>query len=164
MILDRDLNLYVLEINQSPNIYPGERYINNKHVYESVLFNLFNLLGIGKNYKNENFKFDSMNEESMVVHRNSLTVKAEICMKLPCNQTCFSQCELCFNCLTQDQRYDLQLAYMEQMDSGEMKRLFPPSKDFVENSGEDFWNSMLPESKLHVKWFHEMCQKDKKFC
>lgn len=164
LFLDQNLNLFVFEINQSPNIYASEKYVNNQNVYENVLYNLFNLIGVATSYKTENLRFKTADEESMVVHSNSLKVKPETCMSFPCNQSYAPQCELCWNFLNQDRRYDLRIAYLEQMRSGEMKRLFPPKKDFMAETDDGFWDSLQRESKHHLKWFIEMCKRDEKFC
>lgn len=164
LFLDKNLNLFVFEINQSPNLYASEKYANNRHVYESVLYNLFNLIGVGSTFKSRNFRFPTFADESMVVHRNSLTVTSETCLNSPCNETCNAECELCWNCLNLSQRYDMQLAYLEQKSSGDMKRLFPPKKEFIEKAQNDFWDSLQPQSKLHTKWFMKMSTKDENFC
>lgn len=164
LFLDRDLNLFVFEINQSPNIYVNEKYENNRHVYESVLYNLFNLIGVGTSYKTSSLKFPSLDDEQMVVHPNSLSVLPDTCMNFPCNETCAEECELCWDCLDLDRRYELQLAYLEQMNSGDMKRLFPPKSDFLRTADDKFWASLEPESRHHTMWFAEMCKKHEKFC
>lgn len=100
----------------------------------------------------------------MVVHRNSLTVLPDTCLNFPCNETCGPDCELCWDCLDLDQRYDMQLAYLEQKSIGDMKRLFPPKTDLRKNPEKDFWKLLEPQSRLHLKWFMEMCIKDESFC
>jgi tubulin monoglycylase TTLL15 len=164
LFLDANFNLFVFEINQSPNIHASEKYKNNQNVYENVLYNLFNLIGVGTSYETDNLRFKSIDDESMVVHRNSLKVKPEICMDFPCDHMYAPQCDLCWNFLNQDRRYDLQVAYLEQMHSGEMKRLFPPKKDFMDDTDSSFLDEVQLESQLHVRWFVEMCKKDEKFC
>lgn len=164
LFLDQNCNVFVFEINQSPNIYVNEKYQNNQNVYENVLYNLFNLIGVGTSYETVNLRFRNLEDELMVVHPNSLKVLPKTCMNFPCNQLFAPQCELCWNFLHQDQKYDLLVAYLGQMRVGEMKRLFPPKKDFMDEADEHFWNSLQHESKLHVKWFMEMCKKDDKFC
>lgn len=164
LFLDENLNLFTFEINQSPNIYAVGKYESNRHVYESVLYNLFNLIGVGTSYKTKNLKFPSMAEEEMVVHRNGLTVNPKTCLNHPCNETCSVECELCWNCLSLNNQYDMRVAYLEQMQSGDMRRIFPPKKEFLETADDDFWNSLQPQSKLQAKWFHEMCKKSEKFC
>lgn len=163
LILDKHLNLYVLEVNQSPNLYPDQRHLKNEHVYQNVLFNLFTLIGVGKPYMTENFMFASHAVESMVAHKNSLTVRPETCLNHPCNETCETpQCDLCWKCLNDTQTYEMRQAYLEQKSRGDMKRLFPPTKDF--DIEKDFWESLGPENRLHLKWFNEMCEKDHDFC
>lgn len=64
--------------------------------------------------------------ESMICHPESVTVLPDHCTTAPCNETClYFMCKLCWDCLSQDQKYDVQVAYREQKSSGDMKRVFP---------------------------------------
>lgn len=56
-ILDEDLNLYLIEINQSPNVNPSVKLYRDRRMYENLLFDSFTLLGIGKYIKRANFEF-----------------------------------------------------------------------------------------------------------
>lgn len=48
LIVDENLNVYLMEANMSPNLFTAsERFYPNIVLYEQVLFNLFNLVGVG---------------------------------------------------------------------------------------------------------------------
>ena len=51
MILDETLNLYLLEVNQSPNLYASNKYITNRKMYENVIYSTLNLVGVGSSVK-----------------------------------------------------------------------------------------------------------------
>ena len=62
----------------------------------------------------------------MICHPESITVLPDHCTTAPCNESCMLfMCKLCWGCLSQDQKYDVQVAYREQKSSGDMKRVFP---------------------------------------
>jgi hypothetical protein len=73
-------------------------------------------------------KFSDELEEYMNGHLESITVRPEVCVNSPCNETCAPiECELCWNCLTQNEKHDLHLSYREIKHRGAMKKVFPPS-------------------------------------
>jgi len=54
LILDNDLNLYVMEVNESPSLWE----FNNDHfMHHNLLLNLFKMLGIGSTYMHGDFHF-----------------------------------------------------------------------------------------------------------
>lgn len=96
----------------------------------------------------------------MAYHFHSFSVLPQICMNSPCNITCKdSECNLCNKCLKLNQKYDLRMAYQEQMNIGVMKRVFP-----VTNLKSTEFASLSSENQLHSKWFIEMCKNNKRFC
>lgn len=100
----------------------------------------------------------------MQVHPNSFAVRPEICVSEKCENNCDGICEFCINCLSQNEKFDMLQAYREQMNGGSFKRIFPPSKEFLEKAGDDFWKNLETKSRKHVEWFDEMCKKNRKFC
>lgn len=56
-MLDKDLNLYLLEINQSPNINPSEKLYRDRRMFENILYDTFTLLGVGRPAMRHNFEF-----------------------------------------------------------------------------------------------------------
>jgi hypothetical protein len=56
-ILDAALNLYLIEINQSPNVNPSVKLYRDRRMFENLLFDSFTLLGIGRYIKKSTFEF-----------------------------------------------------------------------------------------------------------
>lgn len=56
-ILDNNLNLYLIEINQSPNVNPSQKLYRDRRLFENLLFDCFTLLGIGSYIKKKDFAF-----------------------------------------------------------------------------------------------------------
>jgi len=54
LLLDADHNLHVVEINLSPGL---ETFTSKAFMHHNLLRNLFNMLGIGSTYYNEDFHF-----------------------------------------------------------------------------------------------------------
>lgn len=125
-LLDDELHLHLMEVNMSPNLFASRRIFHNQHLFENVIYNFFNLVGVGSYFKREHFS-KSLEDLSIMAHENSLTVKPEVCLSSPCNETCEPiSCELCWHCMTSDFKYDLQMAYLEHVNIGDFKRVVPP--------------------------------------
>ena len=56
MILDDVLNLYLLEVNQSPNIYAAENRVGNRQMFNHMLYNMINLIGTESPLKRKSIK------------------------------------------------------------------------------------------------------------
>ena len=56
MILDDALNLYLMEVNQSPNIYADDQKIRNRELFEHVVYSTLNLVGVGSPLKRSSFE------------------------------------------------------------------------------------------------------------
>lgn len=55
-MLDKNLNLYLIEVNQSPNVNPSEKLYRDRRMFENLLFDTFTLLGVGSYIKRKNFE------------------------------------------------------------------------------------------------------------
>lgn len=52
LIIDAELNPYVLEVNMSPNVSPAnEKYEENVLIYEQLVFNVIQMIGAGSSYE-----------------------------------------------------------------------------------------------------------------
>ena len=51
MILDVALNLYLLEVNQSPNIFASRKKVENKKMFEHLVYSTLNLVGVASPLK-----------------------------------------------------------------------------------------------------------------
>ncbi|KAG5669196.1 hypothetical protein PVAND_017089 [Polypedilum vanderplanki] len=166
MIFNENFDLFLMEVNMSPNLLASSKISMHKYFFESVLYNLFNLIGIGTNFEQNEFKFPSVDVELMVAHPNGMTIKPEICLSDTCINNCDDPiCNICWHCLNVNEKFERILAYREQMNLGDFKRLFPPNREVFNklpiNLVEE---NLLEETRKHVEWFFEMCKKNNKFC
>lgn len=164
MIIDNDFNIFLVEVNMSPNLQAGPDRIQNRYSFENILYNLFNLLSIGTPYDKTEFKFPNGHYEIMVANPDSMSVLPETCLSSKC-ETCENKdCELCWKCFDSTTKYEVMQAYSEGMNVGDFKRLFPPDKKFMNKVDDMFWKNLLPRNRLNVMWYVEMCKKNKRFC
>lgn len=164
MMLDENFNIYLLEINMSPNMVPNKPAL--KPLFENVLYNFFTLAGVATNYEK---KFiDDMPEEyeTMILADDSiLAVNPEDCMSDKCRTICEEECEFCLNCLLgKGWRRELIQAHQEQMNSGYFKRLFPPRENYLKTADENFSSELSKSNKILMRWYEGMCKKNFRFC
>lgn len=164
MILDQNLNLFIIEINQHPNLYPGKLFKQNQYLYENLLYNLFNLIGVGTSYTKEILKIPSIEVGKMIAEEHVLNVKPQLCISDECKESCNGNCMFCRRCLSSSDKYQQMVAYQEQMNIGDFKRLFPPEEEDYELMDYSYWDELSIESQLQAKWFEEMCERNRKFC
>ncbi|KAG5668597.1 hypothetical protein PVAND_016533 [Polypedilum vanderplanki] len=165
-ILNNNLDLFLIEINQSPNVNPSAILWRDQRLFENLLFNVFTLIGVGSYLPKEDFRFGNDKVEAMICHDETLTVLPEICINSPCNDTCSDKnlCSLCFNCMTNNQKHELHLAYRETKNKGTMKRVFPAPAADIEEMDDEYLNNLNEENRWLTLWYIEMCKKDVDFC
>jgi hypothetical protein len=165
MIFDDELNLYLMEVNMSPNLLHLSYRLPHKYMYENLLYNLFNLLDISNPIRDHNFLFPDGDVEMMAANPNSFGINPEICVNEPCLTSCSNKmCRFCLKCLSSNDRFEMIMAYREQMNVGEFTRIFPPSIDFLDNAGSEFWNNVTEKNEFYIEWFEGMCKKNRNFC
>ncbi|CRK91774.1 CLUMA_CG005406, isoform A [Clunio marinus] len=126
-ILDAKLKLYLMEVNMSPNLQAHPKMRAHKPIYENLVYNFLNLVGIGTTISDKSLGQFTEDESSFVLNDHSISVTPDICLNRPCNETCDStQCDLCLNCMSDSFKYDLKLAFWEHMNMGEFSRAVPP--------------------------------------
>lgn len=164
MILDKDLNVYVIEVNQHPNLYPTIHFARNQYLYENLVYNLFNLIGAGTTYAKSDLRIPSMEVEMMIAEEHSTSVKPELCMSEKCRLFCSDECLFCRQCIDSNDYYEQVVSYREQMNVGDFKRIFPPALAAYENIDEKLWKQVSWESRMLARWFRELCERNNKFC
>ncbi|CAO1415734.1 unnamed protein product [Diamesa serratosioi] len=163
MILDDALNLYLLEVNQSPNIYAGNMKKQNRYLFEHLVYSTLNLVGVGSPLKRSSFEPMTPDAEILINNPRTVSVLPNVCMQAPCNESCDSyKCELCRQCMSEDQKYDTIVALQEQTNRGAFKRLFPVS-NYGDFGSVDF-DELSSADQMHFDWFVEMCKTNKHFC
>lgn len=163
MILDENFNLYLLEVNMSPNIHGDKPPF--QPLFENVIYSFFQLVGVATNYHMKYFgDFRAEYERMILVDRSVLAINPNDCMSIKCNVTCEEECELCWNCMVADGwKRELIVSYQEQMNSGHFRRLFPPTQNLIKSDENLMKNLTKPNEKL-TKWYTGMCKKNLRFC
>lgn len=55
LVIDNDLKVYLMEANMSPNL-SSAHFLPNTLLYEQVIYNLLNLVGVGSYLNRESLK------------------------------------------------------------------------------------------------------------
>ena len=56
-ILNDNLDLFLIEVNQSPNVNPSALLHRDQRLFENLLYNVFTLIGVGHYMPKEDFRF-----------------------------------------------------------------------------------------------------------
>ncbi|KAJ2951543.1 hypothetical protein O0L34_g13692 [Tuta absoluta] len=175
LMLDEDLNVYLLEANMSPNLSSPKQM--NQLLYEQVLYSLFSIVGLGSPLNKYRASFSSLDcdttdgaTESCIEKKNAanmlsafknIAVWGNECAYF-CNDTCGGVCTLCANCLNPTDRNTLRQAYREHLHRGDFRRLLPPP--MVPNSPTEDLNGLSAKNKMMFMWYQGKCNTDVAWC
>lgn len=94
----------------------------------------------------------------MIANPSDLAVNLNDCLQYNCLENCGQpECELCLNCLDNEQIAEIREAYREHTRSGGFKRVFP-SKLYPTAE------TLTKKSNFVAKWILAKCQIDKTWC
>ncbi|XP_047116406.1 probable tubulin polyglutamylase ttll-15 isoform X1 [Schistocerca piceifrons] len=163
LVLDEDLNVYLMEANMSPNL-SSAHFPPNQLLYEQVLYSVFSLVGVGRILYSSNRKNsdEEAATEEMQASLKNIVVFPEICKK--CSSCDSHECLLCRPCLTGWTLNVLRSAYKEHVFRRDCRRLFPPSMDQAAVSTGKYLEDLTPENQLMVRWFQGKCLQNKSWC
>lgn len=159
LIVDANLRVYLMEANMSPNL-SSAHFKQNSLLYEQVIFNVLNLVGVGHYLQRDSLeKFDKETEMMLSTFKN-IAVNGESCSQMPCLESCAPvDCQLCKPCLSHEEITELGLAYREHVNRGDTKRIFPETKV----TAGDF-EKLSPANQVMTKWFQAKCALDASWC
>ncbi|XP_035222963.1 probable tubulin polyglutamylase ttll-15 [Stegodyphus dumicola] len=121
-ILDENLNIYLLEVNMSPNLSPAH-FPQNRLLYEQVLFNSLSLVGLVRK-----FPTNSVYRGEAEVSEKDIQVYPEQCASAICRKSCKNiKCITCNQCMNRELREIAKAAYREFLNRGKYQRVIPPS-------------------------------------
>lgn len=165
LIIDSDLKVNLIEANMSPNL-SSAHFKQNSLLYEQVIYNILNLVGVGSYIHRESFKKLENDVEAMLSSDKNIMVNGAICSQLPCSESCSPvECQLCKPCLTQNEISELHRAYREHVNKGDTKRIFPvPINDPKASIDTKFFRQLSSSNQLITKWFHQKCINDRSWC
>ncbi|KAF2901432.1 hypothetical protein ILUMI_04756 [Ignelater luminosus] len=159
-VVTEDLKVYLMEANMSPNL-SSAHFTANQILFEQVIFNLFGLVGIGER-TTRNTVVTGLEQEMQVADKNIVVFPTE-CNSSTCRTSCVSPlCQLCRPCLSDETKMTLKQAYIEHVNRGDCKRIFPPSMK-PEKLEEDL-KQYSAENQLHYRWFQGKCLLDASWC
>lgn len=135
--LDENSQLYLSEAVLSPILHRtsdiGMADLGES-IYRSVLYNTFNLIGIGSYLKTPKVRDLGKYYVEFLANDNQINVNPEICINPPCSTSCEAdQCKVCMRCMDSETHHDFKLAYLEHLNMGDMKRVSPRSNVSNEN-------------------------------
>jgi tubulin monoglycylase TTLL15 len=126
-LVDAGMKLHLMEVNLSPNLHAIGKNLQCKPMFQSVIYNYLNLVGVGSYLDKEHIGKFRDDEEEFLVHDSFISVNQADCMER-CKDSCgLEVCQLCLHCMSTNQKYDLKIAYLEHVNIGEMKRILPPA-------------------------------------
>ncbi|KAL5009069.1 hypothetical protein ScPMuIL_014650 [Solemya velum] len=168
-VLDIDMKLYLMEVNMSPNLSSGF-LSQNRFLYEHVVYNTLSLVGVAKSVPESVSKSSDAAYEMQVSDRN-IVVFGDLCATQKCAKSCLiEECVLCHQCLTLDQKKILKSAYLEHINRGTCRRVFPPkivhreALEWREAGAGDYFKSLSAANKLMYMWFVGKCRQDEAWC
>lgn len=175
--MDIDMNVYLMEVNMSPNLTPtNEMFENYSLGYEQLIFNTLKVIGAGSHSEiKQRYRFNNdvtfiinfyvilsrtRGESNMLSSGKNIAVDVHFCSEF-CKESCFAAgCELCLPCMNLIGKNQLHRSYREHMNKGEMERIFPNSLHFQ----EEIIKQMTPANQFMTNWFHAKCKMDKSWC
>lgn len=113
----------------SPSLYSISH--SNTIMYDDIVQKTLNLLGLSMRSQYKKYK----EKEVTAVSLRSLTVYPETCNSDLCKNTCEPDiCRLCVPCLSANIVRNLARTYLEYVNRGSYKRIFPPKLVSIANT------------------------------
>lgn len=166
LMVDANLKVYLMEANMSPNL-SSAHFKQNFLLYEQVIYNVLNLVGVGHYLSRDSFMKRDHETEIMLSEYKNIMVNSEVCGAVPCSETCAPvECQLCKPCLSNSDIADLHRAYREHVNRGDTKRIFPVEVIDVKKPIDDdeSYQKLSPRNQLMTKWFRAKCSTDSNWC
>lgn len=166
LMVDDNLKVYLMEANMSPNL-SSAHFKQNFILYEQVLYNVLNLVGVGHYLSRESFVKRDHETEIMMSDYKNIMVNSEVCGVVPCSETCATvECQLCKPCLSNSDIAELHRAYREHINRGDTKRIFPVRvADLIKSTNdEESFHKLSIKNQLMTKWFRSKCSSDSTWC
>ncbi|XP_045176009.2 probable tubulin polyglutamylase ttll-15 [Mercenaria mercenaria] len=168
-VLDEQLKVYLMEVNMSPNLATGH-FRGNRRLYEHVVYNVLRVSGVASMVENH-FHTSNKNLDEMLASDRETAVFSDWCTLPECYGHCENQkCSLCSYCLSSEEKLDFRRAYLEHINRGSCKRLFPPDIKREEalrwTPDHDVFEltNYNHKTRTMYMWFIGMCRKDLTFC
>ena len=172
-ILDSKFNIYLMEINMSPNL-SSMHYSKQATMFEQVIYNSLRLVNVARGgILSDSLKETSAGERKMQVSDRDIAVSPEVCSSFQCTSqdSCKKvQCQLCKECLSHKELTSIYSAYLEHLNRHACKRLIPKPLQSREKAKKEaqpnskYYANLSPgDLKMH-QWFLQKCLQNEKWC
>ena len=160
IILDAELNPFVVEVNMSPNLTPAaEKYEKNSLIYEQLIYNVVKMIG-GSSKHEFMSRFDS--SDTIVKNQKNLATSITECVQNDCQNNCNKTiCEICQPCMKSQTFYQLSEAFREHQNAANFKRVFPTKYHY---GAEQLMQKMTENNQIQLMWFKGKCEEDERWC
>jgi len=163
-VIDHDLNVFIMEANMSPNL-SSKHFAPNRLLYEQVIFNVLNLVGLVPVTKSLSYvkqETEELTRQPEVAFKE-LAVFAEECGG-HCGNCSATVCKLCKKCLDPSVESVLLDAFREHVDRHLCRRVVPPILVGEEvEKGVDVTGLTEMNQLMHY-WFLGKCKLDSSWC
>ncbi len=168
-VLDEDLNVYLMEVNMSPNLSSGH-FPANSVLYEQVIFSMLSLVGVARSVSDDIKKW-TPSERDMQVASKDVHVYSDKCASEECKDSCRTLlCKMCKDCLKAEQVESLHRAYLEHQNRKVWRRVYPTP--FRSQEAAQAWRHQVdkaflddrPANQWMALWFHGKCLQDATWC
>ncbi|RWS05853.1 tubulin polyglutamylase TTLL4-like protein, partial [Dinothrombium tinctorium] len=156
-LIDENLNVYLMEVNMSPNL-SSLHFAPNKLLYEQVIFNLLSLVGLTRTLDFHTWATYPSSLWNMRISNKDLSVHEAICASDECHLSCRSdKCKVCLYCMDSETIVILKEASLEHFSRWNCKRLIPSTDENAQHPSGTI-------NELHRLWFVGKCLHDEQWC
>lgn len=168
-VLDDKLNVYLMEVNMSPNLSTGH-FLRNRRIYEHVVYNVLSLVGVAKS-TSKTFVDSDYDEKDMQASNKDISIFPAMCTDKKCLSDCQSEmCSICHQCLGLEQKDRIKQAYLEHIHRGTCRRVIPKPLSQEEalkwspGNATNEYKALNPRNKKMYMWFVGKCHMDSTWC
>lgn len=152
-VIDSEINVYLMEVNMSPNL-SSAHFKQNGVMYEQVVFNTLNLAGLSRVSDHR----DTI--DNILSNDRNLQVYKDECLK--CSNCDSDVCKLCLFCTSDSIKEMLKSAFRERVNQGHCIRVYPHSSR-IQKDYNSFSKLSINDRLLHL-WYKGKCIEDKTWC
>lgn len=158
-ITDESLNVYLLEVNMSPNL-SAAHFPQNSLLYEQVVFNSLQLIGLVRKFHDSFFY-----KGNIEVSERDIQVNSEQCSSPICHRSCQNfKCKVCNQCLSTELKDIFKSAYLEHTNRGKYRRVVPVPAVKGEDFSFKLKKDLSPMNEIMDNWFKGKCLQDVTWC
>jgi len=163
-VIDNELKVYLMEANMSPNL-SSAHFPPNARLYEQVIHSLLRLVGVvGRSVAHSP---ETKEDEQMQVLDKDVLVNPEACGSDTCttgsSAACsLTQCELCKQCLSEQDLAILKHAWLERKNQFATTRIFPTAMSRAQAKPDG--TGLSVSNRKMAAWYHGKCLMDRTWC